>query len=651
VLQRTPNFAMPANNGPVPESKATAINRDRAAYRESARLSGAGVPIEVPTQSALAVSVEERLATYEDVWNNGGIIDVAVAYIDTMANPAANELLAEFAREKIRAVVDDPETAEMLCPYDYPIGAKRLCVETGYYETFNRDNVRLVDLRRHAIKTITEHGIDLADETLDFDVLVFATGFDAMTGALVNVDIAGRNGLSLKDAWTDGPLTYLGLMVAGFPNLFMVTGPGSPSVLSNMLVSIEQHVEWISDCIADMRDGGFATIEPTPLAVEGWVTHVNDYAALTLYPQANSWYMGANVPGKPRVFLPYCGGVDRYRAVCDEVVDRGYLGFVRRRRDGDVTCADGVVRRVQPDVAILLELMEQSGVPPIDALTPPDARALTTAIDAQRPPGPEVGEIVDATLPGAAGDLRYRLYRPATSGPHPVVAYFHGGGWVLGSEVSDDPICRDLCSGSDTIVVSVDYRHAPESPFPAAVDDAFAAVRWIAANATALGGIERELAVAGWSAGANLAAVVCQLARDNGGPSIAGQLLINPVIDGAMNQPSYSENAEGYLLTKALMEWFWDHYATTDDRRDPRASPLEADSLAGLPPAFIVTSEFDPLRDEGEAYAKALGDAGVAAEQLACRGQIHTSLVAVDLLPSSAGARASMGEAIRGFFR
>ena len=229
--------------------------------------------MEVPTQSTLAVSVEERLATYEDVWNNGGIIDVAVAYIDTMANPAANELLAEIAREKIRAVVDDPETAETLCPYDYPIGAKRLCVETGYYETFNRDNVRLVDIRRHEIKTITEHGIDLADETLDFDVLVFATGFDAMTGALVNVDIAGRNGLSLKDAWTGGPLTYLGLMVAGFPNLFMVTGPGSPSVLSNMLVSIEQHVEWISDCIADMRDGEFATIEPTrSRSKAGWRT-------------------------------------------------------------------------------------------------------------------------------------------------------------------------------------------------------------------------------------------------------------------------------------------------------------------------------------------------------------------------------------------
>ncbi len=650
VLQRTPNFAMPANNGPIPQSKIDALRAGHAEYRAAARLSGGGVPLEVPTQSALAVSAEERLETYENAWNNGGILEVASSYLDTMTSDTANELLAEFARGKIRAVVDDPETAELLCPYEYPIGSKRLCVDSGYYQTFNRSNVRLVDLRKQPIRTVVEGGIELVDETLDVDVLIFATGFDAMTGAMVSVDITGRGGRTLRGAWANGPMTYLGLMVAGFPNLFMVTGPGSPSVLSNMMVSIEQHVEWITDCIADMRSSAIVTIEPTTPAVEGWVSHVNDYAALTLYPQANSWYMGSNVPGKPRVFLPYCGGVARYRAVCDEVVSRDYFGFIRGRPDGTDACADGVIRRVQPDVTIMLEVLAELGIPAMDTLSVADARSLMMAMEAQRPAGPEVGEIVDSTLPGPAGDLDYRLYRPATPGPHPIVVYLHGGGWVLGSSTSDDPICRDLCRRSGTTVISVDYRHAPESPFPAAVDDAFSALEWIAANTIALGGIEGQLAVAGWSAGANLATVVCLLARDNGGPFIAGQLLINPALDGTRGQPSYTENAEGYILTRALMTWFWDHYAPPESRTDPRATPLRAASLADLPQAFIATSEFDPLRDEGAAYAKALTDAGVPVEHLACAGQIHTSLVAVDLIPSGTSARAAMGEAVRGFF-
>jgi acetyl esterase/lipase len=286
----------------------------------------------------------------------------------------------------------------------------------------------------------------------------------------------------------------------------------------------------------------------------------------------------------------------------------------------------------------------------MDSMSAADARVFSDAISATRAPGPDVGEIVDGVFPGAAGDLNYRLYRPASPGPHPIVAYFHGGGWVLGRHDSDDPLCRDLCVRSDAIIVSADYRHAPEARFPAAVDDAFAAVQWIADNAAALGGIPGELAVAGWSAGGNLAAIVCQLARDAGGPRLSGQLLLTPVTDCDFSRSSYVENADGYVLTTALMHWFWDHYADPEDRTDPRASPLRATSLSDLPPAMIVTCEFDPLRDEGAAYAEALAAAGVPARHLVAHGQIHTSLPAVDMLLSGVPIRAEMASAIKGFF-
>ncbi|MGH9061846.1 MAG: alpha/beta hydrolase fold domain-containing protein, partial [Acidimicrobiales bacterium] len=348
---------------------------------------------------------------------------------------------------KIRSTVDDPDTAEALSPRDHPFGTKRPCLDTGYFQTFNLPHVQLVDLRRHPISTITASGIDTDDESLEFDAIVYATGFDAMTGPVVAVDIAGRDGVTLREKWADGPSTYLGLTTVGFPNFFTITGPGSPSVLSNMMVSIEQHVDWIVEAVDHLRDHGFETIEPTPVAEAGWNQHVADCAAITLYPTANSWYMGANVPGKPRVFLPYIGGVDGYRAACDEVVARDYLGFTLGGPEGS-RCHDGVVRRLQPDVAMVLELMAAMELPPMESMPVDDVRAFMQATNAERQPGPEVGEIVDGMLSGAAGELGYRLYRPASPAPHPVVAYFHGGGWVLGDLDSDDPLCRDLCARS-----------------------------------------------------------------------------------------------------------------------------------------------------------------------------------------------------------
>jgi cyclohexanone monooxygenase len=250
------------------------------------------------------------------------------AYNDLALNQASNDTAADFVRARIREIVKDPAVAELLCPKDYPIGTKRICVDTNYFAAFNRPNVALVDVRNEAIQAITPADVRQGGRNYAVDDIVFATGFDAMTGALTRVEIRGRNCQTLAAKWEAGPRTYLGLMTAGFPNLFMITGPGSPSVLSNMIVSIEQHVDWIANCLAKMRKRDLCCIEPAAEAEAAWVAHVNEVAHRTLYPRAASWYMGANIPGKPRVFLPYIGGVGMYRQKCDEVAANGYEGFV-----------------------------------------------------------------------------------------------------------------------------------------------------------------------------------------------------------------------------------------------------------------------------------------------------------------------------------
>jgi cation diffusion facilitator CzcD-associated flavoprotein CzcO/acetyl esterase/lipase len=650
VFQRTANFSIPAHNGPASADVLRQLDEDRAGYRQAARWSRGGIPVEPTDVLGVTASEAVRRERFEAAWEQGELFGILNVFADQGVNPASNDIVAEMIREKIRSIVKDPETAEMLCPRGHYFGTKRPCLDTGYFETFNLPHVRLVDLRKQPIVSITSGGIETAGESFAFDAIVYATGFDAMTGPLVAVDVEGRDGTSLKEKWADGPATYLGLMTAGFPNFFMLTGPGSPSVLSNMTVSIEQHVDWVAGCLKDMREEGFETVEPTAAAESGWDQHVQDCAAITLHPTANSWYMGANVPGKPRVFLPYIGGVDAYRRACDDVVEQGYLGFRMTGPDGD-RCRDGVIRRMQPDVAMVLDFLAAMGLPPMETLPADDARALMAATAAARPPGPEVGEVSDGVIPGPAGDLPYRLYRPAgpSEEPRPLVVYFHGGGWVLGDLDSDDPLCRDLCERSGAVVVSVNYRHAPEARFPAAALDGFAAVRWAAANAIELGGIPGQLAVAGWSAGANVAAVACQLARDAGGPPISGQLLICPVVDSDMTVASYEENGDGYILTTALMRWFWDYYADPADREDPRAAPLRGD-LQGLPPACVVTADFDPLRDEGVAYARALEAAGVPVRLTRARGHTHTSVTMVDTVISGAPVRAEIAEALKSFF-
>ncbi|MGA7803066.1 flavin-containing monooxygenase [Bradyrhizobium sp.] len=650
VFQRTPNFALPAHNGPAPADRMAMLQGDRAAYREQARLSLVGVPHPQQTIVSWQLSDAERRERFETAWAAGDLVYILTQlWADQGADTEGNDLVAELIREKIRGIVKDPEIAAALSPNDHPFGSKRPCLDTNYYATFNRDNVTLVNLRQEPITAITPTGIKTDKRSFDLDVIVFATGFDAMTGAITAIHpITGRGGKSINDVWAHGPESYLGLTVAGFPNFFMITGPGSPSVLSNMAVSIEQHVDFVVDRLIALRDQGFTTIEPTETAQAGWARHMADCSMLTLHRLANTWYTGANVPGKPQGVMPYTGGVGPYRSICNEVVSRGMLGFRLTGPNGAAQCNDGEIVRLQPDVRLVLNMLADMNLPPLECFGAQGARDFVTQFNALRPAGRPVGEVGTGMLQGADGPLPYRLYRPATPGPHPILVYFHGGGWVLGDELSDDPFCRDICRRSGMIVVSVGYRHAPEHRFPAAAEDGFAATRWIAEHTAELGGRPGPVLVAGWSAGANIAAVTCQLARDRGGPQIAGQLLVCPVTDCTFDRPSYTDNANGYFLTRSLMFWFWDLYCSPADRTDPRVSPLRG-QLAGLPPAFVVTCEFDPLRDEGIAYAEAMATAGVPVEQLQAKGHFHSSFTMVDVVITGVSGRARMAQALRRF--
>ncbi len=327
VFQRTANFSLPARNAPLDPARDKAHKAIYAQRRQDALDTPFGMSgFPPPTQGALDVSPEERRRTYEAKWAEGGSISFLYSYTDLLVNKAANDTASEFVREKIRATVRDPAIAALLTPTDHPIGTKRLCLDSGYYETYNRANVTLVDVRSAPIAGLTEAGVETASGQYELDAVVFATGFDAMTGALREIDIRVADGPALAETWTGGPQTFMGMMVAGFPNLFLITGPGSPSVKSQMILACEQHADWIAGCLTHARAYGFHRIEAEPDAQSHWVQHVNEVADSTLYPLANSWYVGANIPGKPRVFMPYVGGFGPYKRRCDEVAAQGYPG-------------------------------------------------------------------------------------------------------------------------------------------------------------------------------------------------------------------------------------------------------------------------------------------------------------------------------------
>ena len=327
VFQRTANFSIPARNASLSAEERQSWRADYPEIRRKAREETRnGIYTEVPDKGALDDGDNERRAKYEARWSRGGLTFMSV-YNNLALDKAANDTAADFVRDKIAEIVKDPKTAKLLQPNNHPIGSKRICIDSDYFAAFNRANVTLVDIKSNPIEEILPDAVRTGGKDYEVDALVLATGFDAMTGSVAKIDIRGRKGQTLNRKWAEGPKTYLGLMSAGFPNLFMITGPGSPSVLSNMIVSIEQHVDWIADCIAYMRDRDLDSMEAKKEAEDNWVDHVNEVAQGTLYPQANSWYMGANIPGKPQIFMPYIGGVAIYRQTCNDVAAKGYEGF------------------------------------------------------------------------------------------------------------------------------------------------------------------------------------------------------------------------------------------------------------------------------------------------------------------------------------
>jgi len=332
VFQRTANYSVPAQNAPLTPDFQRYVRENHTAIRNATRSTGNGQPFAIEDRSVFDVTPEQRQELYEAAWQKGGL-QFRATFRDLLMDRAANETASDFIKAKIRQIVKDPATADNLADIDHPYAAKRPPIDTDYFETFNRPNVSLVDVRAAPIEAITPSGLRTRDgREYPLDIIVFATGFDAMTGPLLRMNIVGRDGLTLAGAWRGGPRNYLGLQVAGFPNLFTITGPGSPSVLTNMPVAIEQHVEWITDCIAHMRAHDIARIEARPESMDRWVESVNEAAHATLLPHTpHSWYLGANIPGKPRVFMPYAGGMVRYRDICGEIARKGYEGFALSR--------------------------------------------------------------------------------------------------------------------------------------------------------------------------------------------------------------------------------------------------------------------------------------------------------------------------------
>lgn len=628
VFQRTPQYSCPAQNHPY---DAEAIRNARKNYdeiKQMMRYSMHGVPSGPAMQSALEDTPFERERKYEKAWQSGGLFTMLYTYNDIYLLPEANETAASFIRSKIKQTVHDPETAQKLMP-TYFYAAKRPVIDTDYFETYNRENVALVDIKAAPITGVTPNGIRTSDAEYPLDIIVFATGFDAMTGPLFRIDIRGKNGLSLKDKWANGAelKTFLGLATAGFPNMFMLTGPQSPSVLSNMMISIEQHVEWVADCIDHLRKHNLEAFEATTEAEEFWSRQCHAVANMTLLTKTDSWYMGANIEGKPRGFLAFSGGVGLYRLLCDDIAARGYEGFTSLPPQGAVdegNVKEGFFKKnLDPQAWFILKQLDSTGMPPMEQLEPEMARA---SADFRLLAGaPEaVQKVENRTIPIEGAEIAVRIYTPEGEGPFPVLVYYHGGGWVIGNLETVDVPCRMLANRAGCIVVSVDYRLAPEHKFPTAAEDAYAAVQWVAEHAVEIGADPGRIAVGGDSAGGNLAAVVSLMAREQGGPSLAYQMLFYPVTNHSYDTDSYRENAEGYFLTKNTMVWFWNHYLRDEmDGQHPYASPLLAEDLSGLPPALVITAGFDPLRDEGEAYAERLKAAGVPVEATRYDGMIH----------------------------
>ncbi|MCQ0020903.1 alpha/beta hydrolase fold domain-containing protein [Actinomadura madurae] len=623
VFQRTPNYITPVGNYPTDPAEEADEKARYAEIREAARNHFLGVPYDEVQPSAKAATPEEREAIFNDRWDRGGLRFFIDSFGDLLVDAESNELAAEFIRAKIREKVTDPEKAAVLTPADYPYGTKRPPLEIDYYEAFNRDNVHIVDVKANPIDSVVPEGVRLADGTVHpLDVLILATGFDVLTGPLLALNITGRRGLRLADAWAEGPRTYLGLTVHDFPNLFTVTGPQSPSVLYNAPLGIEDHIDYISRIIGHMREHGHTVVEPTLQAQEQWVTETDAIGAMTLVPETpSSYYMGANIPGKPRKILPYGGGAPRYRAISDNIERNGYRGFRFAATSGGLDSARQRAR------ARSVRGIPCGGPRTAGLRRIPRRRRRRHASGGgvlRRSPGAEEGGRRDlrprlwsrsrapaADLPpGAGGDgpsrgrlrprRRLRRRRPrrrGRGGPRPRRPHR----------------CRRRVG---------DLPARAGTPLPRRARRRLRGTALDGGTIAEHGGDPARIALAGDSAGGNLAAGAALRAVQDAVP-LSALLLIYPLVNAAIATPSRERFATGYLIELDDLAWCGEQYVSgADDLADPRLA-LDTADLAGLPPTFIITNELDTLRDEAELLGKLLTKAGVDATVRRFDGLAH----------------------------
>lgn len=639
VFQRTANFACPLGNRPLTDEEFERTVADYPRLREESRSCASGAAFPRAVRPALADTPEERRRTYDQYYDGGGFRMLSSTYFDLLHNPEANKTAADYIRDRIRERVKDPAVAELLCPNDHPYAAKRATFETNYYEAFNLPHVRLVDARTTPIERITEKGIATTAEEYEVDVIVLATGYDVGGAGLMRMGVVGREGLKLTDAWAHGQRAYIGMATPGFPNLFHVNGPQSAATLSNNPIAIEDSADFIVNLIGYMNTHGHATSEATADGGDRWNDLVREVADATLFPKASSWYMGDNIPGKPRAPLSIFTGVPMYRAVCAEVEGTGYAGF---SFDGQGRDLPSMVRVDGAAVYFLAGLLNM-GIKPLEDCSLEEIRAANDSFTMAQLPVPSDVEITDTRYPIEGSQRTARLYRPPVEGPLPVVVFIHGGGWIAGSLDGYDEPCAVLARRLGALVVSPDYRLAPEHPFPAATDDTLAVLRWAADHIAEFGGDPERLAVGGESAGGNLAAVAAQRARDEGGPRLCAQVLIAPLVDFLAETESRKAFARGPVLTTELGARMGALYlGDLAHAASPLAAPALAADLSGLPPALVVTMEIDPLRDEAEDYARSLSEAGVPTVCRRIDGLIHTSLLLSGAVPRAAEIQDAM---------
>jgi cation diffusion facilitator CzcD-associated flavoprotein CzcO/acetyl esterase/lipase len=641
VFQRTPNFACPLGNRRLTDEEFEQVVAEYPRLREESRRRLAGTAYPRAVRSALMDTPEQRRDLYDRYYHGGGFRMLASTYFDLVINPVANETAAAYIRDRIRERVRDPEVAELLCPKDHPYATKRATFETNYYETFNLPHVRLVDARTTPIVRITKKGIATTAAEYPCDVIVLATGFDVGAGALIRMGVVGRGGRRLPDHWADGQRAYVGMATHGFPNLFHINGPQSAAALFNNPTAIEDSVDFVGKLIAFADAHGHTTVEATAAAEDRYNDLVREVADATLFPKATTWYMGDNIPGKPRTPVSLFTGAPMYRAICAEVEDEGYSGF---SFDGHDRQLPNTIKLDGAAVFLLAGRLNM-GAKPLEECSLDEARATMESFRLLQLPVPPEVSVTDTRYPTEFGQRTARLYRPPIDGSLPVVVFIHGGGWIGGSlDVFDEP-CATLARRLGALVVSPDYRLAPEHPFPAATDDTVAVLRWAADHIADFGGDPERIAVGGESAGANLAAVAALRVREDGWPRLRAQVLVTPPVDPRADTESRRTYARGPIISTELGERLWAAYlGDPANAASAWAAPARAGDLSGLPPALVITMEADPTRDEAEEYGRALAAAGVPTECRRFDGLFHGTLSMSAAIPRAAEIQDAMAE-------